>query len=54
MAGDIGAANSEDFCGGAGTATPEEFVIKSYSGAITKCWRDAKVLFHSADTLRSV
>lgn len=54
MAADIGAANSEDFCGGAGTATHEEFVIKSYTGAIIKCWGDAKVLFHNTDTLRSV
>lgn len=54
MAADIGPANSEDFCGGAGTATREEFVTKSYTGAIIKCWKDAEVLFHNTDTLRSV
>lgn len=54
MAADTRAANLEDFCGGAGTATREEFVIKSYTGAIIKCCEDAEVLFHNADTLRSV
>lgn len=32
----------------------KEFVIKSYSGTIIKCWKDAEVLFYNADTLRSV
>lgn len=32
----------------------EEFVIKSYAGTIIKCCKDAEVLFHNADTLRSV
>lgn len=54
MAADTRAANSEDFCGGAGTAMHKEFVIKSYSGTIIKCWKDAEVLFYNADTLRSV
>lgn len=54
MAADTGAANSEDFCGGAGTAMHEEFVIKSCTGTIIKYWKDAEVLFHNADTLRSV
>ena len=54
MAADTRAANSEDFCGGAGTAMCEEFMIKSYTGTIIKYWKDAEVLFHNADTLRSV
>lgn len=54
MAADTGAANSEDFCGGAGKAMCEEFVIKSYTGTIIKCWKEAEVLFHNIDTLRSV
>jgi len=54
MAADTGAANSEDFCGGAGTAMCEEWVMKSYAGTRIKCWKDAEVFFHIADTLRSV
>lgn len=54
MAADTGAANSEYFCGGAGIAIRKEFVIKSYTGTVIKCWKDAEVLFHNADTLRSV
>lgn len=54
MAADIGAANAEDFCGVAGTATHEEFVVKSRTGAIIKCWKDTEVLFCNTDTLRSV
>lgn len=46
MAADIGAASSEDFCGGPGTVTREEFVIKSYTGAIIKRWKDAELLQH--------
>lgn len=54
MAADTGAANSDNFCGGAGTAMCEEFVTKSYTGTIMKCWKDTEVLFHLADALRSV
>lgn len=54
MAADTRAANLEDFCGGAGTAMCEEFVMKSFIGTIIQCWKDAEVLFHNTDTLRSV
>lgn len=54
MAADTRAANLEDFCGRAGTAMRKELVIKSYAGAITKCWKGDEVPFHNSDTLRSV
>lgn len=54
MAVDTRAANLEDFCGGAGTAMSKECVIKCYIGTIIKHWKEAKVLFHNAETLRPV